>query len=268
MTERKKYPCLSCWTEVGFRQLRCTHCDRSLLYGLIAEAVDDGRVLDRGAAVLLAVPGALTKAEARRRLSEGLPLVVGLTRETIEQLQDDLIGAGVVGRIGPAPPGTVPLEPGSDAAGVKIRVVLAVLVPLLAASWLLLRPSTATKLAVNTGATVPRPATPVPADLAVAATIEPYGLSSYNLVGIARAIAPLESTADLELQLRDGPQGGLLHARRVAPSSHALEMGSVTFRESLHEVGFGGGEEVWLIGIWGELRSAPQLLRVPSRSRR
>ena len=237
---------------------------------MIAEPVDDARVRDRGARVLAGAPGGPSEAEARRRLNEGLPLIVGLTRATTEQLQDDLIGAGVVARLGPAPAGTTPLEGGSDTSGVGVRVVLALAIPVLSvALWLLWAPADEKGSAEeNVGAVATIAATPEPADLRVSAAIEPYGRTSYTIVGIARALIPLESTAALELQLRDAPDGKLIHVLHVVVSDNSVERGFVSFRESLHTVGFGGGEEVWVIGFWGDLRSNPRSLKVPPRSPR
>ena len=223
---------------------------------------------DKGANVLAGTPGGPTEREARRRLSEGLPLIVGLTRETTERLQDDLIGAGVIARLGPAPVGTVPLEAGST-PGVDVRLVLAAAgATLFVALWLLTQPADQKEPATAACSVATEAATPEPADLDVSAAIEPYGLSSYNLVGIARALSPVGPGHELELQLRDAPDGILIHARHVAVSKSSLERGFVSFRESLHEVGFSGGEEVWLIGIWEDLRSNPTLLQVPARTPR
>jgi len=236
-------------------------------------------VRDKGASLLAGAPGGPTEPEARRRLSEGLPLIVGLTRETTERLQDDLIGAGVIARLGPAPAGTPPLEAGSDPSGGGLRLAVAgALSVLFVAVWLLVtssgeRPAEAESPTAGQ-ATTPKPAglveapTPEPADLELSATIEPHWRTDYSLVGIVTARTALDSPADLELQLRDGPDGNLIHALHVAVSRSSREKRSVRFRKLLHEVGFSGGEKVWLIGIWGGLYSHPVALRVPPQGRR
>ena len=58
-----------------------------LLYGLVAPPLSDPRVQDRVAAVLASVPGGPGRLEGRRRVREGLPLIVGLSRERTEELQ-------------------------------------------------------------------------------------------------------------------------------------------------------------------------------------
>ncbi len=231
---------------------------------------------DKGASLLAGAPGGPTEPEARKRLSEGLPLIVGLTRETTECLQDDLIGAGVIARLGPAPAGTSPLEAGSDPSGGGLRLALAGAISvLLVTVWLLAtspdeRPAEA-ESPIAAQATTPGPVdldeAPArePADLELSATIEPYGRTGYSLAGLATARTALDSPADLELQLRDGPDGNLIHALHVAVSRSSREKRSVRFRKLLHEVGFSGGEKVWIIGIWGRLYSHPLALPVPPR---
>src|SRR5262245_45369498 len=155
MTLRQSCP--RCGENAPGRALSCSKCGRDLLYGLVAGPVDNRLLMSRAARVLAAVANGPAMVEARRRLAEGLPLIVGLSRAEAETLQQQLVGLGLVPRLGPAPEGTEPLHPprripprkawlGVACAGVVIALVYAY------------RPSTAARGAPGPMAT---PTTPV-----------------------------------------------------------------------------------------------------------
>lgn len=108
MTSRQSCP--RCGKSVSSRALSCSGCGQSLLCGLVASALHDSGLVARAARVLASTVGGPGLGEARRRLTEGLPLIVGVSRADAEELQGRLLELGLIPRLGPAPEGTVPLQ--------------------------------------------------------------------------------------------------------------------------------------------------------------
>jgi hypothetical protein len=92
----------------------------------VAGPLDNPGLSVRAARVLAASAGGPSHGEARRRLTQGLPLIVGISRAQAEDLQGRLVALGLVPRLGPAPDGTDPLLPprhASPSRGVWLGLV-------------------------------------------------------------------------------------------------------------------------------------------------
>jgi hypothetical protein len=166
--------CLLCGASVPPDQLACRRCGRSLLFGLIADPFADGRRLEPAARALAVVAAGPTLGEARRRLAEGLPLAVGLSRRDAERLRDELVALGVTVRLGPAPPGTRPIGRQARRAIPLSRIVIAVLAVGAALAWLLRGPPGPDRRRSGTSSavTVATPTAPIPSVTAPAASSE------------------------------------------------------------------------------------------------
>ena len=269
------FPCPYCRAPVGPQQSHCAGCQARLLYGLVAAPQSDARIQDRAAAVLTAVPGGPAPAEARRRVREGLPLIVGLSRRRTEELQSRLVDAGLVPRIGPAPRGTPPLEPERASRILARRVAVAVAIPVLAFAlfrFLGSEPPPAPDAAPGPNPGREAAVTPAPR-LELRAGFERARHGHLWLVCYARvqeAGAPPES--ELVLRLRDGT-GTVIWTGSLSPSGavdrtvqigdETLQQRSLSGRLSLADVFLEGGERLTLEGNWQGRESAPAALEVP-----
>jgi hypothetical protein len=195
----------------------CPRCGQGALYGLIADPCRDLRRLEPAARAVAAVPGGPELGEARRRLMGGLPLLVGLSRPAAERLGRELSVLGLHPRIGPAPPGTRPLEP-SPRGPVSTYLLLAVAAAACAVVWLFMaaprrevpspNSSTAT---VATRLPTPPPRTPEPTPEPTAEPASPLVVAARLRWSEGRAL--LAGTAMLHGQ---PPRGDLMLVLRTA----------------------------------------------------
>lgn len=278
-TPEPRFPCPYCSAPVRVADLECHGCGARLLYGLIAAPEADARRQERAAAVLAAVPGGPGQAEARRRVREGRPLIVGLTRSRTEEIQGRLVDVGLLPRLGPAPRGTAPLE--AEAAGSRLarRVAIAASIPVLA--FVLLRalePASrpqAHETPASPGETEDS-ATPVPRlDLRGGFERSRHGHLWLVLLAQVRDAGPPPS-AELVLRLRDGTgtvlwTGSLsskgARDRAISAGDETLNLRILTGRLSLDDVFLKGGERLTLEGSWQGRSSAPAVLEVPAPTR-
>jgi len=274
------HPCPYCGSAVQAEQLHCSACGVRLLYGLIAAPESDPRKQDRAAAILVAVPGGPGQAEARRRVREGLPLIVGLTRRRTEEIQSRLVDVGLLARIGPAPRGTAPLEPEQASRRLLLRVAIAAAIPLAAyglfASLEPAPPPPAAAPPASTAEAGTR-ATPAPRlDLRAGFERSRHGHLWLVCLAQVRDAGPPPS-ADLVLRLRDGTgtviwTGSLAASgardRPLAKGDLTLNQRTLTGRLSLDDVFLEGGERLTLEGSWHGRSSAPAEIEVPPRTGR
>jgi hypothetical protein len=231
-----------------------------VLYGLVADPVTHPGVLARASRVLVSSPGGPALGEARRRLKEGQPLIVGLSRADTEAVQGRLVDAGVIARIGPAPEGSPPLSrpPGSLLRRREVAVAGLLLVGALA--WLILGPAGH------------RPANPGPRPPAFALSVFLLASDDGQLYLQGTAQARTTGTApkgDLELVVRTERDGGRILTAQV-PEAQAKSWAqgsavtrSVAFRLPVSRWRFAGQRDVAVEGRWGAWRSEPQAVRVP-----
>ncbi len=164
--------------------MACPRCGQSALYGLIADPCRDLRRLEPAARLLAAAPGGPELGEARRRLMGGLPLLVGLTQPAAERLGRELSVLGLSPRIGPAPPGSRPLEPAPGGPALAY-LALAAVTAVSAVVWLLVsgpRQEGSPVPSTVTAATHP----PAPPALTPEPTPEPTPEAASPLVVVAR----------------------------------------------------------------------------------
>jgi len=195
--------------------MACPRCGQAALYGLIADPCRDLRRLEPAARLLAGTPGGPELGEARRRLMGGLPLLVGLSRPAAERLGRELSVLGLYPRIGPAPPGSRPLEP-VPRGPVSIYLLLAVAAAVSAMALLLVTapgheapapPPTVTLVAPRPS---PPPRTPEPTPdptvepsppLVVAARLH-WSEGQVLLAGTALLRGPRDPSGELQLALR------------------------------------------------------------------
>lgn len=268
-------PCPYCGAPVEPGADRCLGCDAPLLYGLIAPPQRNRQVQDRAAAVLAAVPGGPGLLEARRRVREGLPLVVGLSRRRTEEVQSRLVDAGLLPRIGPAPRGTAPLEPERATHGLARRVAVALALPVVAfALFRALEPRSqdTTPEASSAAAGLPE-ATPAPR-LELNAGLERERHGHLWLVCLAAVVESGQPpSGDVALRLRD-ETGAVLWSGTLAagtPRGTALQADGgtrtryvVSGRLSV-DAFLRGGERLTLEGAWQGRTSAPIPIEVPAK---
>jgi len=264
------YPCPGCGNPVGFQVLRCSHCDASLLFGLIAPPVDEPRRLDAAAAALAGFPGGPPLSEARRRLRGGLPLLVGVTRQRAEELQGKLLDLGVVARLGPAPRGSRPLGGEHAGSGVLSRFLLALLVPGLAVAifWGVDRIRSRQREADMAREGAP-PVVGVPQRRLLAnATVIRTRVGWMILEGRVQVVsADLQPQGEIELSLRQGPTTLWRHSFTPPEPRHPGGTRSARFRASLHELPLEGGEQLVLEVLWDGWRADPVELTTPNAPR-
>lgn len=293
-------PCPRCGAEVPPRDLGCSHCGRSLLYGLIAAPVHDSARVDAAARVLVSWPGGPGLGDARQRVAEGLPLLVGLSRQDADDLQGKLVDLGLLPRIGPAPEGTQPLSAAARAFGLKSAVAVALVAAGAAAYWLVSGPGPTppTPGGGETGSqadTMPRApraepspvptpaATPTPETIPAAwllhldAHIARGGDGALMLVGSAQVrTSGRPPSEDLELTMRVGSAGTLVLNQSVPASTARTKsiivdnvtvvIKSITFRLPLDEGLLGEVEGAILEGTWEAWRSRETPVVLHSRA--
>jgi hypothetical protein len=215
--------------------------------------------------------------EARRRVREGLPLIVGLSRRRTEEIQSRLVDVGLLARIGPAPRGSAPLEPERATGRLARQVAIAVAIPLLAFALFRAR-EPATPPADTPASTAGRPAVAETAHrLALRAGFERSRHGHLWLVLLAQILeAGPTPDGDLVLRLRDETgtviwTGSLpsraARDREVPTGDGTLTQRSLNGRLSLAEVFLQGGERLTLEGNWQGRSSAPAELEVPPPTR-
>lgn len=238
----------------------CPRCGRAALYGLVSDPVSHPAVLARASRVLASSPGGPAIGDARRRLKEGQPLIVGLSRADVEVVQGRLVDAGLVARIGPAPEGSPPLSRPPGALLGRREAVAASLLLAGAVAWVVL--GRGSRGEVTAG---PRPPT-----FGLSVFLQESSDGRLHLQGTAeaRSIGPLPA-GDLELVVRTERDGShILTATvpeaqaRSSPQRSAVTR-SLTFRIPVSRWRFAGQREVDVEGRWGRWRSEPQIVRVP-----
>jgi hypothetical protein len=232
-----------------------------MLYGLVAEPVSHPAVLTRASRVLSTSPGGPPVGEARRRLKEGAPLIVGLSRADTEAVQGRLVDVGLVARIGPAPEGTAPVsQPPGTLFGRRESAVAGLL---LAGSlaWLVLTPG---------GRRVPSPPPPRPPTFALSVFLHSASDGRLYLQGSAQARSTGPSpTGDLEIVIRTERDGGHILTTQVPEATAkswmeaAATTRNVTFKLPVARWRFAGQHDVEVEGRWGRWRSDPQMVAVP-----
>lgn len=268
--------CPYCGAPVEPQRERCAGCDARLLYGLVASPQADPRLQDRAAEVLAAEPGGPGRLEGRRRVREGLPLIVGLSRRRTEQLQSRLVDVGLVPRIGPAPRGTAPLEPERAHRSLAGRVALALAIPVLTfAVFRVLEPAPpqpepAASPSASAGTGAVAEAAPA-VELSAGFERERHGHLWLVLSARVRGEGPLP-VADLVVRLRD-ETGTVLwtgslpaqaaHDQEILTGDGALVQRTLNGRLSLDDVFLQGGERLTLEANWQGRESRRVPVEVP-----
>lgn len=268
--------CPYCGAPIEPRLERCPGCDARLLYGLVAVPHSDRRLQDRAAAVLAAVPGGPGLLEGRRRVREGLPLIVGLSRSRTEELQSRLVDVGLVPRIGPAPRGTAPLEPERAHRGLAGRVALALAIPVVAFALFQIlgpeppQPAPSRAAPADDGAQERTSASPA-LQLSAGFERERHGHLWLVLSARVQGERPLPG-ADLVVRLRDETGTvlwtGSLPARgardqEVRASGGSFVQRTLNGRLSVDQVFLKGGERLTLEGNWQGRESRRVPIDVP-----
>jgi hypothetical protein len=261
---------------VGAGDKGCPGCRAPLLYGLIAPPQSDRRIQERAAAALTAIPGGPGLVEARRRVREGLPLIVGLSRARTEQLQGELVDRGLLPRLGPAPRGTAPLEPQRESRSLAKHLAVAAAIPVVA-------------FALFRAFEPRRPAAPEPAASEAAASQataapehrlqiragferERHGHLWLVFLAQVRTEGPPPG-GELSLRLRDETGTAIFNHSVSARSARDREydsgdqsstLRSLDGRVSLGGLFLEGGERLTLEGHWQGFESAPSVLEVPA----
>jgi hypothetical protein len=258
----------------------------------VAGEVHDPRLVDRAARLLAAAPGGPGLGEARRRLTQGLPLIVGLPWADVETLQDQLVELGLIPRLGPAPEGTAPLrgEPVSPrravwlglAGGAMLLAIVFALRPERVppgAAPAVAQPTTPVRQAPIVPRVRSRPAAPpaamtVPADrrLEVGARVQ-FARDGLQIEGWASAPASDEPpagpltligrVAGVEVLAESLPES---HARTRRESGSGLDAPAVRtlpFRVPLYRERLGSAAELELEATWGDWRSEPLRIEIP-----
>lgn len=290
-----RQPCPRCGENQPGRALSCSKCGRSLLYGLVAGPVDDALLLNRAARVLASVVNGPSLGEARRRLAEGMPLIVGLSRSDADKLRQQLVELGLVPRLGPAPEGTEPLRAPRRAAPRAVWLALAgcAMMVILYVSWPATGPRQAPRPSAPPRTTPVREARPA---RQVGARREPgprapqtptvpedrrLEFSARVLTGEAGLI--VEGWA--RVRTTDAPPAGPLvligqaagaevlseslpewrartqHERGAEPNAPVTRM--LPFRVSLSRERVGSASELRLEATWDAWRSEPLILEIP-----
>lgn len=267
------------------RDISCSGCGRAVLYGLVANPVHDPRVVDRASRILSAAPGGPSLGEATRRIYEGLPLIVGLSREDTEKVQERLVNLGLLPRIGPAPQGTRPLgsAPAPAPSPRRWAVGMAVVAALGGSLWLALGGGTSTPRAVVSPASaatprgVPSPPPPTPTAIPpedrvlLRVSVMPEEDGSLTLAGVAE-VRTLEDPPNDPLLLTARAEGGEVVNASVPDSSARLYPTAIggakgvakmlPFRVPIESARLAGSREMVLEAGWGRWRSGPTRVRL------
>lgn len=273
------------------QKVRCPQCGRSLLYGLLAAPIHDPALLERAARVLGAVPGGPGMPEARRRLASGAPLAVGLSRADTEELQDKLVGLGLVPRIGPAPEGTPPLAASDRRLGRGLLIAAAAAIAIATALALQIwreasPPHEPDAVASPLADAPPQPASeasgsapreePVDDAIPPARRLELWAqlrteAAGLQLIGLVRGRGGEDPDGPLTLV---GRVAGLevvnesfekppVQIQRRGGDNAPLLIRSVPFRIAVESARLEDARELVLEARWGEWRSAPLVVRLP-----
>ena len=240
-------------------------------------------MLERAAAVLAASPGG--PAEARRRLTEGLPLIVGLSRADTEKVQGRLVDLGLIPRIGPAPPGTTPLSKSSSAGILWPAIFIASLAGAGSVFWFVAGPGSARPGASPTPSAGPQalagapasPSTPTPEPafpLILRVEVQRVADGGLVLVGAAQVrTTDTPPSGDLSLVVRAGSTGAIVlneYVPEAQARTHtrvtddtAIVTKSLAFRLPLDEGRFADGREAVVEASWGLWTSPPISLTLP-----
>lgn len=258
-----------------------------MLYGLVANPVHDPRVVDRASRILSAAPGGPGLGEARRRISEGLPLIVGLSREDTEKVQEKLVDLGLLPRIGPAPEGTTPLGAASRPAPAPGHraAVLAVVAALGGSLWFAWggatstpRPADASPASAPTPPDLPSPPQPAPSAIPaedrvfLRVSVMRGEDGSLTLAGVAE-VRTTENPPNDPLVLTARAEGGEVVNASVPDSDARLyptAMGGakgvakmLSFRVPVESARLAGSREIVLEAGWGRWRSGPTHVSLP-----
>jgi hypothetical protein len=216
--------------------------------------------------------------------------VVGLSRTQTETLQDQLVEAGLVPRIGPAPEGTAPLVSPRAASAPWLLIAAAAIVVVGVLALLASRDAGAPSgpdAAAPPGAASPSPAADdsngkprdEPADEAIPPELRlelwaqaRSGAAGVELIGLVRGrggedpdgpLTLVARVAGLDVVNESIEKPPVQVQRRFAGQGEPLVLRTVPFRVAVERAALRDARELVLRARWGDWRSAPLIVRLP-----